>query len=170
MADEGGSSGRGLAPSRGAARYKRPLPDIAASGATTPTPKSPTRPTDARRTPTLKLSKSPLPNIVDAPTNENAAPAKVLSHEPSSKYRIVYRTKAERQVSSVDHVLSRYVLGRKLGDGNFAVVKQATLINTPHEYAMKIMDKVYVATTQRYFVVINVAVCEIFKVASIKLK
>jgi serine/threonine protein kinase len=44
-------------------------------------------------------------------------------------------------VSCDEYVLSRYELGRTLGDGNFAIVRQAKLKNSNSEYAMKVIDK-----------------------------
>lgn len=64
-----------------------------------------------------------------------------MQKKKKSKSKIVRKTKLERQVSSDNHILSRYELGKTLGDGNFAVVKQATLKNTKNEFAMKIIDK-----------------------------
>ncbi|XP_076093262.1 serine/threonine-protein kinase DCLK3-like isoform X3 [Mytilus galloprovincialis] len=66
---------------------------------------------------------------------------KDLHKKRKSKSKIVRKTKLERQVSSDEHVLSRYELGRTLGDGNFAIVRQAKLKNSNSEYAMKVIDK-----------------------------
>jgi doublecortin-like kinase 3 len=49
--------------------------------------------------------------------------------------------KVKRQVSSLAKISEKYEIGKTLGDGNFAVVKQAKLRNTDHEYAIKIIDK-----------------------------
>ncbi|KAK2141329.1 hypothetical protein LSH36_1120g01059 [Paralvinella palmiformis] len=54
---------------------------------------------------------------------------------------IIYKNKIERQISDISHVMVKYIPGKTLGDGNFAVVKQCKLVNTNVEYAMKIVDK-----------------------------
>ncbi|XP_074652924.1 serine/threonine-protein kinase DCLK3-like isoform X2 [Tubulanus polymorphus] len=59
---------------------------------------------------------------------------------PAAKMTPAQR-KMERQISNVNHVYDRYEIGKTLGDGNFAVVKQCKLKNTNNEYAMKIVDK-----------------------------
>ena len=51
------------------------------------------------------------------------------------------KTKFERQVSTVQHVMGCYETGRTLGDGNFAVVKQCRHRESGREFAMKIIDK-----------------------------
>ncbi|OWF51087.1 serine/threonine-protein kinase DCLK1-like isoform X2 [Mizuhopecten yessoensis] len=66
---------------------------------------------------------------------------KEVQRKKKSKSKIVRKTKYERQVSGDSHILSKYDLGKTLGDGNFAIVKQATLKNTKNEFAMKIIDK-----------------------------
>ncbi|GFS20013.1 serine/threonine-protein kinase DCLK3 [Elysia marginata] len=58
-----------------------------------------------------------------------------------AKTKIVRKTKEERQVSSDDYILERYDLGRKLGDGNFAVVRQSRKKETGQEFAVKVIDK-----------------------------
>ena len=73
--------------------------------------------------------------------SEKDSPDRDLHKKRKSKSKIVRKTKLERQVSSDEHVLSRYELGRTLGDGNFAIVRQAKLKNSNSEYAMKIIDK-----------------------------
>lgn len=45
------------------------------------------------------------------------------------------------KVSNASHVTDKYEFLKTLGDGNFAVVKQARQKNTDHEYAIKIIDK-----------------------------
>ncbi|XP_069120082.1 serine/threonine-protein kinase DCLK3-like isoform X2 [Argopecten irradians] len=64
-----------------------------------------------------------------------------VQRKKKSKSKIVRKTKLERQVSGDSHILSKYDLGKTLGDGNFAIVKQATLKNTKNDFAMKIIDK-----------------------------
>ncbi|CAF0747474.1 unnamed protein product [Brachionus calyciflorus] len=49
--------------------------------------------------------------------------------------------KLKRQITNFNRILDRYEIIKTLGDGNFAVVKQAKLKNTDHEYAIKIIDK-----------------------------
>lgn len=58
-----------------------------------------------------------------------------------SKIKVIRKSKLERQVSSDEHVLNKYDLGRTLGDGNFAIVRQAKLKSAPSEYALKVIDK-----------------------------
>ncbi|KAH9505476.1 Serine/threonine-protein kinase dclk3 [Bulinus truncatus] len=58
-----------------------------------------------------------------------------------AKTRIVRRTKEERQVSSDELILQRYELGKKLGDGNFAIVRQSKNRETGQEVAIKVIDK-----------------------------
>ncbi|RUS90298.1 hypothetical protein EGW08_001896, partial [Elysia chlorotica] len=58
-----------------------------------------------------------------------------------AKTKIVRKTKEERQVASDDYILERYDLGRKLGDGNFAVVRQSRKKETGQEFAVKVIDK-----------------------------
>lgn len=53
----------------------------------------------------------------------------------------VYKSKIERQISSTEHVFSKYELNKLLGDGNFAVVKYCRHRPTNREYAMKVIDK-----------------------------
>ncbi|XP_052805776.1 serine/threonine-protein kinase DCLK1-like isoform X2 [Mya arenaria] len=59
----------------------------------------------------------------------------------TSKNRIIRKTKLERQISSDEHVTSKYDLGRTLGDGNFAIVRMSKMKATGVEYAMKVIDK-----------------------------
>ena len=73
--------------------------------------------------------------------SEKESQEKDLNKKRKSKSKIVRKTKLERQVSSDEYVLSRYELGRTLGDGNFAIVRQAKLKNSNSEYAMKVIDK-----------------------------
>ena len=54
---------------------------------------------------------------------------------------IVQKSKFERQISSVKHVQEKYELGKILGDGNFAVVRQSKLNSTGQEFAIKVVDK-----------------------------
>jgi hypothetical protein len=53
----------------------------------------------------------------------------------------VFRTKLERQVSRIERVMELYDLGKVLGDGNFAVVRQCRHKTNGREYAMKVVDK-----------------------------
>ncbi|XP_059167163.1 serine/threonine-protein kinase DCLK3-like isoform X2 [Physella acuta] len=57
------------------------------------------------------------------------------------KTRIVRKTKEERQVGSDDYITQRYDLGRKLGDGNFAIVRLSRNKETGQEVAIKVIDK-----------------------------
>ena len=45
------------------------------------------------------------------------------------------------QISNVSRVTDKYEILKTLGDGNFAIVKQARSKNSDHEYAIKIIDK-----------------------------
>ena len=74
-------------------------------------------------------------------SDPNLKEVKTDRGKKKSKSKIVRKTKLERQVSSDDHILSRYELGRTLGDGNFAIVRQSKLKNTGSEFAMKVIDK-----------------------------
>lgn len=62
-------------------------------------------------------------------------------HSKARRRSIVKSNKLQRRVSDAQHILDKYETGRVLGDGNFAVVKQARLKNSNNEYAMKIIDK-----------------------------
>ena len=75
---------------------------------------------------------------------EKVSLPEVNNKEPPKKKRsqgIVYKTKFERQISNAEHVFEKYELGRLLGDGNFAVVKQSKLKGTEKEFAVKVIDK-----------------------------
>ena len=81
-------------------------------------------------------------NIGDGDANkENQETSEIVARKKKPRSRIVYRTRFERQVSNTDAILAKYELGKVIGDGNFALVKQCKLKNTNNEYAMKIMDK-----------------------------
>lgn len=58
-----------------------------------------------------------------------------------SKSKIVRKSKLERQVSGDEHITNKYDLGRTLGDGNFAIVRQSKLKAGSGEFAMKVIDK-----------------------------
>ncbi len=83
-----------------------------------------------------KLNRSPSRKPKD--DKENDDPGKKKKSRPKS---IIHKSKVERQISNADHVLNRYQLGKVLGDGNFAVVKQSKLKANNHDYAMKVIDK-----------------------------
>ena len=72
---------------------------------------------------------------------EDKEPQKKTERKSKTKSKVIRKSKLERQVSGDGHVLSKYELGRTLGDGNFAVVKMAKLKNTNQEFAMKVIDK-----------------------------
>lgn len=82
-------------------------------------------------------------NKIDNKERENreAAEREKRSKKERKKPRIVRKTKLERQISSDDHVLAKYELGRTLGDGNFAIVRMSKMKATGVEYAMKVIDK-----------------------------
>lgn len=68
-------------------------------------------------------------------------PKEADDKKKKQKSKIVRKTKVERQISNLEHVTNKYEPGRVLGDGNFAIVKSCKQKNSPHEYAMKIVDK-----------------------------
>ena len=81
-------------------------------------------------------------NVADDDANkENQVSQETAGKKKKPKAKVVYRTRFERQVSNADPILKKYDLGKVIGDGNFAVVKQCKLKNTSSEYAMKVMDK-----------------------------
>jgi len=53
----------------------------------------------------------------------------------------LFRQAPPRRVIGRSDIETRYEIGRTIGDGNFAVVKECRLRNTESEYAMKIIDK-----------------------------
>ncbi|XP_053408766.1 serine/threonine-protein kinase DCLK3-like isoform X4 [Mercenaria mercenaria] len=81
-------------------------------------------------------------NKIDNKEKENREAAEREKRKKERKKpRIVRKTKLERQISSDDHVLAKYELGRTLGDGNFAIVRMSKMKATGVEYAMKVIDK-----------------------------
>lgn len=64
-----------------------------------------------------------------------------LQQRKRAKTKIVRKTKSERQVSSDEFVFSLYEMGRKLGDGNFAIVRHSRKKDTGQEFAIKVIDK-----------------------------
>ena len=72
------------------------------------------------------------------PVKEEPKPKK---EKKKTDKNVINKTKVERQISNLDHVLSKYEPGKVLGDGNFAVVKQCKLKKTGLEFAMKVIDK-----------------------------
>jgi doublecortin-like kinase 3 len=71
---------------------------------------------------------------------ENKEAEKVKEKKPKTK-AVVKKTKLERQISSLHHVMDKFEVGKKLGDGNFAIVKQCQNKETKKEFAMKVIDK-----------------------------
>ena len=45
------------------------------------------------------------------------------------------------QVKIREYFLFRYEIGKKIGDGNFAIVYRCRMANTQSEFAMKVIDK-----------------------------
>lgn len=84
--------------------------------------------------------KTPVLNTVTLPkiTNETPTlkPHKEKDHNDNPSLR-----KLKRQISNVKYIHERYEMLKTLGDGNFAVVKQARLRSTENEYAIKVIDK-----------------------------
>ena len=46
-----------------------------------------------------------------------------------------------RRITTRNMIEARYEVGKVIGDGNFAVVRECRLRNTESEFAMKIIDK-----------------------------
>ena len=96
-----------------------------------------------------EINRKPKPKKQDDDENnrrekENEEPKPPRDEQKDKKKKkpkSVYKSKMERQVSNADHATEKYLPGKTLGDGNFAIVKQCKLINTNNEYAMKIIDK-----------------------------
>ena len=65
----------------------------------------------------------------------------IQQHDNNEHKQNQISNKLKRQISNFSRVTDRYEILKTLGDGNFAVVKQARLKNTDHEYAIKIIDK-----------------------------
>lgn len=99
------------------------------------------------RNPATNRSKQQNDNEIPVDENANRAKSDTEDKKPKEKKKqkgklaIIHKTKLERQISNKDHVLEKYELGKTLGDGNFAIVRQCKLKNTPNEYAMKVIDK-----------------------------
>ena len=81
---------------------------------------------------TLKQPQTP---AAKPENKENEKPKKVTKKED------IITGKMKRQISNASHVAEKYDFIKTLGDGNFAVVKQARHKITDHEYAIKIIDK-----------------------------
>ena len=80
-----------------------------------------------------------LPKIGGHDDNSVPKPAKEKNRE--KQHDIHALRKLKRQISNAKHVTERYEILKTLGDGNFAIVKQAKLRSTDNEYAIKIIDK-----------------------------
>lgn len=78
-----------------------------------------------------------------AEENTAQAEANVISspHKKKHSKQLIQKSKLERQISSTDHVLAKYELGKVLGDGNFAVVKHCRNRLTNQEFAIKVINK-----------------------------
>nr|CAB3236351.1 serine/threonine-protein kinase DCLK1 [Phallusia mammillata] len=62
--------------------------------------------------------------------------------DDTDRLRRIQKFKApSRRIINRGDIESRYEIGKTIGDGNFAVVKECRLRNTESEYAMKIIDK-----------------------------
>lgn len=80
----------------------------------------------------------------DDEKHKGSVPPGDASRVPPRKKRskpIIYKSKMERQISNAEHVTEKYDLGKVLGDGNFAVVRQCQHRPSNREYAMKVIDK-----------------------------
>lgn len=104
------------------------------------------------------------PNVIVPPKQETTKPeskqqeilpkiepkTEPASHKPEVNPRLLVKAertsrepsnKMKRQISNISHVTDKYEILKTLGDGNFAVVKQAKHKSTEVEYAIKIIDK-----------------------------
>jgi len=62
--------------------------------------------------------------------------------DDNDKIKRMHKLKAPpRHITSRGTIETRYEIGKTIGDGNFAVVREARLRNTESEFAMKIIDK-----------------------------
>lgn len=87
-------------------------------------------------------SKSPVVNQpvpIGNKENNKPTPKTTTTNKLNNNDAAINRMK--RQISNASHVTDKYEFLKTLGDGNFAVVKQARLKSTDHEYAIKIIDK-----------------------------
>lgn len=107
-------------------------------------------PTDSVQTPAATATASVYPSTQEETCDNSNTQQQKEKRKPDKddpqqrmrpKARIVRKTKTERQVSGDEYVLALYELGRKLGDGNFAIVRQSRRKETGQEFAMKIIDK-----------------------------
>ncbi len=81
-------------------------------------------------------AKQPQTPATKPENKENERPKKVVNKKDE-----IITGKMKRQISNASHVAEKYDFIKTLGDGNFAVVKQARHKITDHEYAIKIIDK-----------------------------
>lgn len=84
------------------------------------------------------------PEPVNKPDNESDKKVTTTTNKkPTATTRKdeMMANKLRRQISNASHVSEKYEFIKTLGDGNFAVVKQARHKLTDHEYAIKIIDK-----------------------------
>ena len=65
----------------------------------------------------------------------------LLDFNSSVKPLYVFNQAPPRHITSRGTIETRYEVGKTIGDGNFAVVREARLRNTESEFAMKIIDK-----------------------------
>ena len=73
-------------------------------------------------------------------SNNNVARASTVLRENQNSLLLTPRSKLGYQVTN-ESILERYELGRTLGYGNFAEVREAKQKNTNREIALKIIDK-----------------------------
>ncbi|CAH8466817.1 unnamed protein product [Schistosoma rodhaini] len=64
-----------------------------------------------------------------------------LKKPNNDKLKSVYTAVGVTYVSDPDYLSKRYQIGRKLGDGNFAIVKLGKRRDTNDQYALKIIEK-----------------------------
>jgi hypothetical protein len=72
---------------------------------------------------------------------EKEPEAEASPRKDTTKKEEFVPNKVKRQISSFVRIAEKYEFGKVLGDGNFAVVKQARNKQSDHEYAIKIIDK-----------------------------
>ncbi|CAF0779210.1 unnamed protein product [Adineta steineri] len=93
----------------------------------------PSHPTKIKTPTSVKTKVSSIPSLPTNHSNEN----EIISLSKTST--IKKRSLIVHPSPSI--VTDKYDLGKKMGDGNFAIVRRSKLRNTDREYAVKIIDK-----------------------------
>ena len=73
-------------------------------------------------------------------TNGEKSSDSKKNREQFDKNRILSLGKCSKLISENIHFY-RYEIGKKIGDGNFAIVYRCRMANTQSEFAMKVIDK-----------------------------